>query len=71
MGVGGRLGSDAVVDVVRGLTVVQRYPYADVAPSADLVLWSRLGSRYEPDDLQRALEVLQLFFFTRSCDSHD
>lgn len=43
--------------MVRELTVVQRYPYADIAPSADLVLWSRLGSRYEPDDLQRALEV--------------
>jgi uncharacterized protein YcaQ len=47
----------SVVAVVRGLTVIQRYPYADIAPSADLVLWSRLGSRYEPDDLQRALEV--------------
>jgi uncharacterized protein YcaQ len=46
-----------VVEVVRGLTIVQRYPYADVAPSADLVMWGRLGSRYEPDDLQRALEV--------------
>lgn len=47
----------SVVEVVRSLGVVQRYPYADVAPSADLVLWSRLGSRYEPDDLQRELEV--------------
>jgi uncharacterized protein YcaQ len=47
----------SVVEVVRGLTVIQRYPYADIAPSADLVLWSRLGSRYEPDDLQRALEA--------------
>lgn len=47
----------SVVEVVRGLTVIQRYPYADIAPSADLVLWSRLGSRYEPDDLRRALEV--------------
>lgn len=42
---------------MRKLTVVQVMPYADVAPSADLVLWSRLGSRYEPDDLQRELEV--------------
>lgn len=47
----------SVLDVVRRLTLVQRYPYADIAPSADLVLWSRLGSRFEPDDLQRALEV--------------
>ena len=42
---------------MRALGAVQRYPYADIAPSADLVLWSRVGSRYEPDDLQRALEV--------------
>jgi uncharacterized protein len=47
----------SVLEAVRSLGVVQRYPYADVAPSADLVLWSRLGSRYEPDDLQRELEV--------------
>ncbi len=46
-----------VVDAVRSLGAVQRYPYADVAPNADLVLWSRIGSRYEPDDLQRELEV--------------
>jgi uncharacterized protein len=42
--------------VVRGLGAIQRYPYADVAPTVDLVLWSRLGDRYEPDDLQRELE---------------
>lgn len=47
----------SVVETVRGLMAVQRYPYADIAPSADLVLWSRIGPRYEPDDLQRALEV--------------
>ena len=51
-----------VVETVRRLAVVQRYPYADVAPSADLVLWSRIGSRYEPDDLQQALEVERSLF---------
>lgn len=45
-----------VVDAVRRLTIVQVAPYADVAPTADLVLWSRLGPTYEPDDLQRAVE---------------
>jgi len=52
----------SVVETVRRLAVVQVYPYADIAPSADLVLWSRLGSRYEPDDLQQALEVDRSLF---------
>jgi uncharacterized protein len=52
----------SVVAVVRRLAMVQVYPYADIAPSADLVLWARLGSRYEPDDLQRALEVDRSLF---------
>ena len=52
----------SVVETVRRLAVVQVYPYADIAPSADLVLWSRLGSRYEPDDLQQALEVNRALF---------
>jgi uncharacterized protein YcaQ len=52
----------SVVEVMRRLAVVQVYPYADVAPSADLVLWSRLGSHYEPDDLQQALEVDRSLF---------
>ncbi len=46
-----------VVETVRALGAVQRYPCADVAPSADLVLWSRLGDGYDPDDLRRELEV--------------
>lgn len=47
----------SVLAVVRGLGAIQRYPYADIAPTVDLVLWSRLGDRYDPDDLQRELEV--------------
>lgn len=40
-----------LLDVVRHLTLVQINPTKAVAPSADLVLWSRLGSSYSPNDL--------------------
>ncbi len=42
-------------DVVRHLTLLQLDPTAAVAPSADLVLWSRLGSSYSPQQLEDAL----------------
>ena len=45
-----------LVDVVDRLTVQQIDPTAALAPSADLVLWSRLGSAYVPADLTRAIE---------------
>lgn len=45
-----------LLDVVRQLTFVQLEPTAAVAPTADLVLWSRLGTAYKPDDLTTALE---------------
>ena len=43
-------------DVVRRLTLLQIDPTAAVAPSADLVVWSRLGSSYSPAELETALE---------------
>ncbi|MFI6323398.1 DNA glycosylase AlkZ-like family protein [Nonomuraea sp. NPDC050556] len=45
-----------LLDVVRQLTLVQIDPTAAIAPSADLVLWSRLGSTYSPSALTSALE---------------
>ena len=45
-----------LLDVVRRLTLLDIEPTAAVAPSADLVLWSRLGGGYEPDELQVLLE---------------
>ena len=45
-----------LVDVVRQLAFVQIEPTAAVAPTADLVLWSRLGDAYEPEDLRSAVE---------------
>src|SRR5689334_6417880 len=51
-----------LVEVVRRLTLLQIDPTAAIAPSADLVAWSRLGSSYRPDDLKRALEVDRTLF---------
>jgi uncharacterized protein len=45
-----------LVDAVRHLTLLQIDPVAAIAPSADLVAWSRLGSRYAPAELDAALE---------------
>jgi uncharacterized protein len=40
-----------VLDAVRALSFLQHDPIAAVAPSADLVLFSRLGSSYDPREL--------------------
>jgi uncharacterized protein YcaQ len=45
-----------LLDVVRGLTLLQIDPIAAIAPNADLVAWSRLGSSYSPADLDTALD---------------
>ena len=42
--------------VVQQLTLLQIDPTAAVAPNADLVAWSRLGSTYQPAHLKQAVE---------------
>jgi uncharacterized protein YcaQ len=42
-------------DVMRHLTALQDDQTAAVAPNADLLLWSRLGSSYQPAELEDAL----------------
>jgi uncharacterized protein len=48
--------------VVQQLTLLQIDPTAAIAPSADLVAWSRLGSAYQPAHLQQALEQDRTLF---------
>ena len=51
-----------LLEVVQRLTLLQIDPTAAIAPNADLVLWSRLGSTYEPADLKRAVEDERALF---------
>jgi uncharacterized protein len=51
-----------LLTVVQQLTLLQIDPTAAVAPSADLVAWSRLGSAYRPDHLKGALEQDRTLF---------
>jgi uncharacterized protein YcaQ len=48
--------------VVQQLTLLQIDPTAAIAPSADLVAWSRLGSAYQPAHLQQAVEQDRTLF---------
>ena len=51
-----------LLEVVQQLTLLQVDPTAAIAPNADLVAWSRLGSSYQPSDLKRALEEDRTLF---------
>jgi len=51
-----------LLTVVHRLTLLQIDPTAAIAPSADLVAWSRLGSAYEPAHLRQALEQDRTLF---------
>jgi uncharacterized protein YcaQ len=49
-----------LLDLVRDLTMLQVDLTSAVAPSADLVVWSRLGWSYSPADMVAALDARQL-----------
>ena len=51
-----------LLSVVQQLTLLQIDPTAAIAPSADLVAWSRLGSAYQPAHLTKALEQDRTLF---------
>src|SRR3954451_10822407 len=52
-----------LLDTVRGLSMLQLEPTNAIAPSADLVLWSRMGSSYSPQALRDAADELSLIEF--------
>ncbi len=59
-------------ELVEGLNVLQLDQTAHVAPNADLVAWSRLGSSYDATELADALatqELLELRGFVRPPES--
>jgi uncharacterized protein YcaQ len=54
-----RLDADRPTDLlelVRHLTFLQLDPTAAVAPSADLIAWTRLGPSYQPEQLRQAID---------------
>lgn len=51
-----------IVETVDALTVINIEPTAAIAPSADLILWSRLGWPYQPADLVRLVEEDRAIF---------
>ncbi len=51
-----------IVETVDALSVVNIDPTAAIAPSADHILWSRIGWPYRPADLTRAVEVDRAIF---------
>jgi uncharacterized protein len=51
---------DGLVPMVRRFTLLQLDPVSAIAPSADLVCWSRLGPAYDPAQLRSALRERQL-----------
>jgi uncharacterized protein len=60
-----------LLTVARQLTMLQLDPVSAIAPSADLVAWSRLGSAYEPKHLQGAVadrDLIELLAFLRPAE---
>ena len=60
-----------LVSMVRQLTLLQLDPVSAVAPSADLIAWSRLGPAYSPAELRAALDdrrLIELRAFVRPAE---
>jgi uncharacterized protein len=55
-----------LLEVVSHLTLLQLDPTAAIAPSADLVAWTRLGDAYRPEQLTQALEEHRTLYEVRA-----
>ncbi len=55
-----------LLEVVSHLTFLQLDPTAAIAPSADLVAWTRLGGAYRPEQLRQALEQKRTLYEVRA-----
>jgi uncharacterized protein YcaQ len=55
-----------LLGLVNHLTFLQLDPTAAIAPSADLVAWTRLGNSYRPEQLTHALERDRTLFEVRA-----
>ena len=55
-----------LLGVVNHLTLLQLDPTAAIAPSADLVAWTRLGAAYRPSQLTEALESERTLYEVRA-----
>jgi uncharacterized protein YcaQ len=53
---------DDVVGVAEQLGAIKIDPTATIAPAEHTILWSRIGSQYEPTQLTKAVEVDRLLF---------
>ncbi|KRC50408.1 hypothetical protein ASE16_05060 [Leifsonia sp. Root227] len=57
-----------LLPLVEQLTLLQLDPTAAIAPAADLIAWTRIGSSYRPEHLQRAVEVDRTLFEQKAQD---
>ena len=55
-----------LLEMVKHLTLLQLDPTAAIAPSADLVAWTRLGDAYRPEQLTQALEEDRTLYEVRA-----
>jgi uncharacterized protein YcaQ len=60
-----------LLTMVRWLTFLQLDPVSAIAPSADLIAWSRLGAGYRPEELKAAIAdrtIIELRAFLRPAE---
>lgn len=59
---------EGLVPLVEHLTFLQLDPTAAVAPSAELIAFTRLGPAFRPDEVQTALETDRLLYEVKAMD---